>query len=177
MPYRPRRRYFLPALLATMLVTMGPFVGPKERKVKPNKTTLAQLEEEFFPAARTTDGRFLMYSFFKWRTYEPFVMKVSFSKPGLLLVEMNDQNVVVQRKAHKCDKHDPAALCRQPADDAILALIAQYEDSDTAANYGHDDLRVCEVRGGHGYLLSEGSNYAESCRHDPDVRIQIHMAR
>ena len=173
MPCRPRRRYFFPALLATMLVTMGPFVGPKERKVKPNKTTLAELKTEFFPAASTTDGRFLLYSFFKWRTYEPFVMKVSFSKPGLLLVELNEDNIVVRRNAHKCDKHDPTSLCHGPAADAILALIQEFAGDEVAAAYGHDTLRICEVRGGHGYLMSEGSSYAESCAEDPDVRIQI----
>ena len=174
MTYRPRRRYFLPAVLVTMLVTMGPNVGPKERRVKPNETTLAELEENFFPSANTNDGRFRMYSFFKWRSYEPFILKVSFSSPGLLLVEFNDQNVVVRRYKHKCDKKEPSSLCRQPAADAIMALIEKHAGNEIASMYEYDDLRICEVRGGHGYLMSEGSSYRESCLRDSNVYIQIH---
>jgi len=53
---RPRRWYFIPALLAVTLVTMGfggIWVGPKEKKVKLGKTTRDKLAEDFLAAARS----------------------------------------------------------------------------------------------------------------------------
>jgi len=174
---RPRRWYFIPALLAVMLVTMGfggIWVGPKEKKVKLGKTTRDKLAEDFLAAASTKDGRFSIYSFYKWKDPGPLnpFGKAKWYDFGLLLVEFDEAGVAVRKIAHQCGKNLPGTLCEGPMNEALLHLIKTHVPDEMAGDYDSDHVWACEIRSALGFQVTQ-SSFGVHCPEGQDTSIQF----
>jgi hypothetical protein len=147
---RTRKLIFLPALIATM----GPHAGPKANKIKPNETTQAALMESFFPSARTKDGRFFLFNYYKYRfgnVLNSFA-KTKFWGPGLVLVEFNDADTVIRVSEHKCNiKEFANSMCDKKPQDALLDLVTEQLGDDPSETYRLEDIRYCDIKTASGF--------------------------
>ncbi len=175
---RTRKLIFLPALIATMAVTMGAHSGPKAKKIKPNETTRAALMEQFFPSARTKDGRFLLFNYHKYRfgTFlNPFA-RTKFWGPGLILVEFNDADTVIRVSEHKCNIKEYAnSMCDKKPQDALLDLVTEQLGDDASETYRLEDIRYCDIKTPNGFRAT-GKWMKQLCPDDEDVTGEVNPA-
>ena len=172
---RTRKLIFLPALIATMAVTMGAHAGPKAKKIKPNETTRAALMESFFPSARTKDGRFFLFNYHKYRFgnfLNPFA-KTKFWGPGLILVEFNDADTVIRVSEHKCNiKEYVNSMCDKKPQDALLDLVTEQLGDDASETYRLEDIRYCDIKTPNGFRV-HGGVLMKFCPVDADLTGEI----